>query len=372
MTSFIGWPPTWATLLLLPALFMGFTVHELAHAAVAYALGDTSQVEQRRLTFNPLRHVSWVGMAAFLLFGFGWARPVWVDYTRLRIKNRPLGMFLVAVSGSASNLLFALLALGGIIATMMIVEFSGVAGWTDALAFLTTPAAELDLQGLAIALSSQVFMVNLILALFNMLPIPPLDGFAAVVSLFTLMRNVVRREQPAQAVRPWSAAPPVPGAAESPARIHFSIGLNYQRDCQYDEAIARYRQAIDHDPQFGLAYYNLGLAYVARGRLSVAAGAFRSAVQHSVDAGVRAQAELRLRELGHVDQHPGVPPGLLSPPLDLDTVIDAPSSGPPPLDPMVARHVWIRLGVGGAAFAILSLLVWLFVTGVTLIQLGSG
>jgi len=99
MTGFLGWPPTWATLLLLPALFLGFTVHELAHAVVAYLLGDTSQVERRRLSFNPLRHVSWLGLALFLLVGIGWAKPVWVDYSPLPIKNRSLGIFLVVVAG---------------------------------------------------------------------------------------------------------------------------------------------------------------------------------------------------------------------------------------------------------------------------------
>ena len=74
--DWIHWPPTWATLLLLPALFVAFTVHELSHALVAYLLGDTSQVERQRLSLNPLRHVSWVGLVVFLLFGFGWAKPV--------------------------------------------------------------------------------------------------------------------------------------------------------------------------------------------------------------------------------------------------------------------------------------------------------
>ena len=73
MLNVFRWPPGWATLWLLPALFIGFTVHELAHALVAFLLGDTTQVERNRLSFNPLRHVSWVGMATFLLIGIGWA-----------------------------------------------------------------------------------------------------------------------------------------------------------------------------------------------------------------------------------------------------------------------------------------------------------
>ena len=65
MEDLIHWPPSLSTLLLLPALFVGFTVHELAHALVAYLLGDTSQVEKKRLSFNPLRHVSWLGLVVF-------------------------------------------------------------------------------------------------------------------------------------------------------------------------------------------------------------------------------------------------------------------------------------------------------------------
>ena len=96
MGDLLHWPPNWSTVLLLPALFVGFTVHELAHALVAYLLGDTSQVEGNRLSFNPLRHVSWVGMVVFLLFRFGWAKPVWMDASRFRIKNQAFGMFQVA------------------------------------------------------------------------------------------------------------------------------------------------------------------------------------------------------------------------------------------------------------------------------------
>ena len=110
-------PPSWTTLLYLPALFVGFTVHELAHALVAYLLGDTSQVERKRLSFNPLRHVSWLGMVVFLLFGFGWAKPVWVDPNRFRIENRDFGLFLVSIAGACANLLLAFLAFLGIMST---------------------------------------------------------------------------------------------------------------------------------------------------------------------------------------------------------------------------------------------------------------
>ena len=123
MRDLVSWPPTWATLLMIPALLVGFTVHELAHSLVAFLLGDTSQVELKRLTWNPVRHISWLGTVTFLLLGFGWAKPVWVDYARLRIKNRPFGMFLVSIAGAVANILTALLVLLGISLSLSLVWF---------------------------------------------------------------------------------------------------------------------------------------------------------------------------------------------------------------------------------------------------------
>jgi Zn-dependent protease len=101
MDNLAPWPLAWSRLLFLPGLFVGFTVHELAHAIVAFSMGDTSQVERNRLSFNPLRHVSWLGLAVFMLMGFGWAKTVAVDPTRFRVKNAAFGMFLVAIAGAA-------------------------------------------------------------------------------------------------------------------------------------------------------------------------------------------------------------------------------------------------------------------------------
>ncbi len=298
MSGFLGWPPTWATLLLLPALFLGFTVHELAHAMVAFLLGDTSQVERHRLSFNPLRHVSWVGLALFLLIGIGWAKPVWVDYNRLRIKNRSLGIFLVVIAGAIGNLVLALLVLMGMLATALIVWSVNGTSPSAVTLFLLPTTPGLDLQGLAAALSSYVLNVNLVLAFFNLLPIPPLDGFMAAVSLFNLIRDALKRggqRQPAP--EPPAAVETAEAPVRSPAHIHFTIGLEYHKQGQLDEAIVRYRQAIDQDPRFSLAYYNLGLVYLAKGRTALAAGAFRSAMQHTTDHRLWTTADQRLREM---------------------------------------------------------------------------
>jgi len=369
--NFLGWPPTWATLLLLPALFLGFTAHELSHAIVAYLLGDTSQVERRRLTFNPIRHVSWVGLALFLLIGIGWAKPVWVDYGRLRIKNRSLGIFLVVIAGALGNLLLALLVLIGMTATTLIVWAIKDASPSAVTLFLLPSNPGLDLQGLAAALSSYLLNVNLVLAFFNLLPIPPLDGFAAAVSLFNLVRDALKRGgQRQSAPEPAPAAVPAEAPALSPAQIHFTIGLEYHKQGQLDEALVRYRQAIEHDPRFSLAYYNLGLVYLAKGRTNLASGAFRSAMQYTTDHRLWKTAEQRFQEIDSAAQQPETPLESVPPPLELGAPVEAPPETPRRLDPALARQVWLHLGIGAALFFILLAASWAFVTLVTLNSVG--
>lgn len=149
-----------------PALIIAIVFHEVAHGWAARALGDPTAAEQKRLSLNPLRHVDPVGTivlpAILKLSGapvFGWAKPVPVDFTRLR-KPR-LGMIAVAAAGPGSNLvlaLFAAIALG-LLARM----FVGVEAPSQFSRF--------------VADSLQNFLlINIFLALFNLLPIPPFDG----------------------------------------------------------------------------------------------------------------------------------------------------------------------------------------------------
>ncbi len=371
MRNWIHWPPSWATLLLLPALFIGFTVHELAHALVAYLLGDTSQVERKRLSFNPLRHVSWLGMIVFLLFGIGWARPVWVDYHRLRLKNRAWGMFLVSVSGATANLLTALAALLGVTGTVVVVSVVGGVPFDEILSFLLVAQPGPDLQGAVVALTYYMITVNLLLALFNLLPLPPLDGFQALMSLFNLVAAALRgRRQEDLAQPPAPAGGEAAAPALNPAQIHFTIALEYHKQGQLDEAIARYRQAVVHDERFALAYYNLGLAYWAKGRLPLAVSSFKVAAQMAEDPAVRSQAGLRLQELALAEQQPAVEAEQLPSPLELGVVPEAAAGGAPPLDPQVARRLWIRLGVGAVLFGLLAAVAWVFVTVATLVSVG--
>jgi Zn-dependent protease len=378
MTEWINWPPTWTTVLLLPALLVGFTVHELAHAIVAYLLGDTSQLERHRLTFNPLRHVSWLGLFVFLAFGFGWAKPVWVDHTRLRLRNKAFGTFLVSVAGAAANLVVALVVLLGIGVTVYVTWAYTDAPTSEAMAFLTTASPKLDSHGIAIALSFYMVVVNLVLAFFNLLPLPPLDGFHALVSLVAAVRTALRGDSATARRRDQAPAPgaqlpdtaPESPARQSPARIHFDIGLEYHRAGELDEAIARYRQATEHDGDLALAYYNLGLAYWAKGRLALAISSFRAAVGSRGDPAVRLLSGRHLEVLVQARSDPSKEVEPAPPPLAMAEVVAQARLEPEPADPEVVRRLWMRLAAGGLLAAGVAVAAWAYVTVVTVMGVG--
>ena len=155
------------------AVLLCLTVHETCHGLAALALGDPTAKRMHRLSFNPLHHIDWLGLAAMFVCGFGWAKPVPVDMRYF--KNPKAGMALTALAGPVSNFLLALLAM---LAASLMVRLAPVSGLTLwALYFL------IDLAILSIGLG-----------LFNLIPIPPLDGSKVLFSLlpekayYTLMR----------------------------------------------------------------------------------------------------------------------------------------------------------------------------------------
>ena len=89
------------------SVLLCLTVHETCHGLAAYALGDPTAKRMHRLSFNPLHHIDWVGLAAMLLVGFGWAKPVPVDMRYF--KDPKKGMALTALAGPMSNFLMAVL-----------------------------------------------------------------------------------------------------------------------------------------------------------------------------------------------------------------------------------------------------------------------
>ncbi len=157
-------------LVTIPALVVAIVFHEVAHGWTALALGDPTAKEQRRLSLNPLRHVDPFGTVILpgLLFlsgapVFGWAKPVPVIKQRLR--NPRFGMMAVAAAGPATNFLLA--ALGAI-----------------ALGLLARSGVEpMGPAGFAVASLVSFIAINLFLALFNLLPIPPFDGSHVIEGL---------------------------------------------------------------------------------------------------------------------------------------------------------------------------------------------
>ena len=146
----------YALIMLIVPLLVSITFHEWAHGYVAYRFGDPTPKMFGRLTLNPFAHLDPMGTLMLFLVGIGWAKPVPID--AMRILDRTKMMF-VAIAGPLSNLLLAFLF--SILYVYMTLTFNGEAGPLVSLFILTL---------------SLTVRINLILAIFNMLPIPPFDG----------------------------------------------------------------------------------------------------------------------------------------------------------------------------------------------------
>lgn len=142
----------------LPAVLLAIVLHEYAHGLVSVWMGDDTPKRQGRLSLNPLRHLDPVGVICLAVFKFGWAKPVQVNP---RAYNRPkLGMALTALAGPVMNFLLAFL--GYLVYAAL---------WKQGLFFRTGTGVRLVYSFLMVFIS-----VNLGLGVFNLIPIPPLDG----------------------------------------------------------------------------------------------------------------------------------------------------------------------------------------------------
>ena len=142
-------------LIIIPAVLIALTVHEMCHGYAAYLLGDDTAKSQGRLSFNPIDHIDLIGLLCMIFFGFGWAKPVPVNLANL--KNRKVGMSLVALAGPLSNFVLAFVCLL-IVFSMGNMGISGDVA-TALVSFLVTLAS-----------------LSVGLGVFNLLPVPPLDG----------------------------------------------------------------------------------------------------------------------------------------------------------------------------------------------------
>ena len=157
-------------LLFLPGIIIGITFHEAAHGYVSHWLGDPTPKNQGRLSLNPLSHIDPMGFIALLLVGFGWGKPVMIDPRYY--KNPKRDELLVSLAGVTTNLIIAIIFA---VIQILLIE-AGIAYSLGS----TWNMLNLMIQ--------YVVFVNLVLMCFNLLPIPPLDGFSVITQLFDLRR----------------------------------------------------------------------------------------------------------------------------------------------------------------------------------------
>lgn len=166
-------PKEWllSTLMILPAILIGLTVHEFAHAFVAYRLGDNTPKLQKRVSLNPIRHIDPVGMIALIFIGFGWGKPVEVNPNNF--KNMRRDNLLTDIAGIVTNIVMAILFAG--VVYIMVTYNPEYFYYTSA-------------GGIILTMTNYVVWINLVLAVFNLLPVPPLDGFGIVTEVFNLRK----------------------------------------------------------------------------------------------------------------------------------------------------------------------------------------
>ena len=157
-------------ILLLPGIIIGLTFHEAAHGFVSYWLGDPTPKLQGRLTLNPFSHIDPIGFLALFFAGFGWGQPVQIDPRYY--KHRRRDELLVAVAGVVTNFIIAFAA--SLILKLM-ANNMGV-------------AVMYGLGQIAFSIVYYIMTINIMLMIFNLIPVPPLDGFSILTQIFKLER----------------------------------------------------------------------------------------------------------------------------------------------------------------------------------------
>lgn len=142
-------------LMILPGILLAISIHEFAHAYAAVKLGDNTPIAMGRLSVNPLKHLDPIGFLCLLLVGFGWAKPVMIDPRNF--KNPKRDDIIVSLAGPLSNFVMAFI-------------FAGIMKLVDMFLPVT------DLTQIVWVVLSGTVSINLVLMVFNLIPLPPLDG----------------------------------------------------------------------------------------------------------------------------------------------------------------------------------------------------
>ncbi|MEJ8553115.1 site-2 protease family protein [Tepidibacter sp. Z1-5] len=145
-------------LITLPGILMAISIHEFGHGYAAYILGDDTAKKSGRLSLSPLKHIDPMGFLMLIIAHFGWAKPVPINSNKF--KNERMGLFLVSIAGVVCNILLAILCI-------YLYKYEKI---------------YIDMYALNSIISSAV-RINVGFAVFNLLPIPPLDGSKIILSI---------------------------------------------------------------------------------------------------------------------------------------------------------------------------------------------
>ena len=159
-------------LLFIPTILISLTVHEYCHGYAAYKCGDNTAKWNGRLTLNPLKHLDIIGTLMMLIFGFGYAKPVPINPRNF--KHYRLGLCVVSVAGPLSNVLLALIGMAALYITVQIDQ-------SLIINYIFGEASNLETVWVTFIVN--FILANAALAIFNLLPIPPLDGSRIVSSV---------------------------------------------------------------------------------------------------------------------------------------------------------------------------------------------
>jgi Zn-dependent protease len=152
----------------LPAILIGLTFHEYMHAKTAHLLGDDTAYLDGRVTINPLKHIDWIGFVFILIAGFGWAKPV--SFNPEKLKNPRRDEMLIAIAGPIANFVLAIVFAVLLKLSMLFISVDGI------------------LMSMMLA----CIYINFGLFIFNMIPVPPLDGSHLLLKSIKISKDLER------------------------------------------------------------------------------------------------------------------------------------------------------------------------------------